>query len=68
MRTASSSIAFPSPNPCRGNVAPSAPTFPNILSAAVPSVTLSGEHYNMVARYLQQNIPVKLRVNVQATF
>jgi Zn-dependent M28 family amino/carboxypeptidase len=35
---------------------------------AVPSVTLSAEHYNMVARYLQQNIPVKLRVNVQTTF
>jgi carboxypeptidase Q len=35
---------------------------------AVPSVTLSGEHYNMIARYLQQNIPVKLRVNVQTQF
>jgi carboxypeptidase Q len=35
---------------------------------AVPSITLSGEHYNMVARFLQQNIPVKLRVNVQSTF
>jgi carboxypeptidase Q len=37
-------------------------------AGAVPSVTLSGEHYNMIARYLQQNIPVKLRVNVQTTF
>jgi len=35
---------------------------------AVPSVTLSAEHYNMIARCLQQNIPVKLRVNVQTTF
>lgn len=35
---------------------------------AVPSVTLSAEHYNMIARYLQQNVPVKLRVNVQTTF
>jgi carboxypeptidase Q len=35
---------------------------------AVPSVTLSAEHYNMIARYLQQNIPVKLRVNVQTKF
>ncbi len=35
---------------------------------AVPSVTLSAEHYNMVARYLEQNIPVKLRVNVQTKF
>ena len=35
---------------------------------AVPSVTLSAEHYNMIARLLQQNIPVKLRVNVQSTF
>src|SRR6185436_5985759 len=35
---------------------------------AVPSVTLAAEHYNMIARMLQQNIPVKLRVNVQSTF
>ena len=35
---------------------------------AVPSVTLSAEHYNMIARYLQQNIPVTLRVNVQTKF
>jgi carboxypeptidase Q len=35
---------------------------------AVPSVTLSAEHYNMIARYLQQNVPVKLRVNVQTKF
>jgi hypothetical protein len=35
---------------------------------AVPSITMSGEHYNMVARMLDQKIPVKLRVNVQSTF
>ena len=35
---------------------------------AVPSVTLSAEHYNMIARYLQQDVPVKLRVNVQTKF
>jgi len=35
---------------------------------AVPSVTLSGEQYNMIAGMLQRNIPVKLRVNVQSTF
>jgi hypothetical protein len=35
---------------------------------AVPSVTISAEHYNMIARYLQQNIPVKLHVNVQTRF
>src|SRR3954468_10293313 len=35
---------------------------------AVPAVTLSAEHYNMIARLLQQNIAVKLRVNVQSTF
>jgi carboxypeptidase Q len=35
---------------------------------AVPSVTISAEHYNMVAQMLQQKIPVKLRVNVQSTF
>ena len=35
---------------------------------AVPSVTLSAEHYNMIARYLDQKIPVTLRVNVQTRF
>lgn len=35
---------------------------------AVPSITLSGEHYNMIVRMLQKNIPVKLRVNVQSRF
>src|SRR4029077_16894333 len=35
---------------------------------AVPSVTLSAEHYNMIARYLDQKIAVKLRVNVQTRF
>jgi hypothetical protein len=35
---------------------------------AAPSVTISGEQYNMIVRYLQQNIPVKLRVNVQTRF
>lgn len=35
---------------------------------AVPSVTLSGEHYNMIARMLQARVPVKLRVNVQSKF
>jgi hypothetical protein len=35
---------------------------------AVPSVTLSGEHYNMIARLLARNIPVRLRVNLRSTF
>jgi hypothetical protein len=35
---------------------------------AVPTVTLSGEHYNLVAGMLQRRIPVKLRVNVQSKF
>jgi carboxypeptidase Q len=36
---------------------------------AVPSVTLSAEHYNMIVRMLQRDgTPVKLRVNVQSRF
>jgi len=35
---------------------------------ATPSITMSGEHYNLIVRYLQQAVPVKLRVNVQSTF
>jgi hypothetical protein len=35
---------------------------------AVPSVTLAGEHYNMILRMLGHDVPVKLRVNVQTKF
>ena len=35
---------------------------------AIPAVVLVSEHYNLVARLLQQGIPVKLSVNVQASF
>ncbi|HZP48619.1 MAG TPA: M20/M25/M40 family metallo-hydrolase [Vicinamibacterales bacterium] len=35
---------------------------------AVPSVTMSAEHYNMIVRMLDQGMPVKLRVNVQTKF
>jgi carboxypeptidase Q len=35
---------------------------------AVPSVILSAEHYNMIARMVQRGLTVKLRVNVQTRF
>jgi hypothetical protein len=35
---------------------------------AAAAVTLSAEHYNMIVRMVEQNIPVKLRLNVQAKF
>ena len=35
---------------------------------AAPAVTLSAEHYNMIVKMLSQNIPVKLRINVQTRF
>ncbi|HYN06043.1 MAG TPA: M20/M25/M40 family metallo-hydrolase [Vicinamibacterales bacterium] len=34
----------------------------------LPKVVLIGEHYNMIARFLERGVPVKLRVNVQARF
>jgi hypothetical protein len=34
----------------------------------LPKVVLAGEHYNLIARLLQQNVPVKLRVNVKSRF
>jgi len=37
-------------------------------AGAIPTVTLSAEHYNMIAGMLRQNIPVKLRINVQTKF
>ena len=33
-----------------------------------PAIVLAAEHYNILARYLQQGTPVKLRVNVQTKF
>ena len=35
---------------------------------AIPSVILSAEHYNMIARMTQRGIAVKLRVNLQTRF
>jgi hypothetical protein len=35
---------------------------------AAPALTLSAEHYNMILRMLEQNIPVELRVNLQTKF
>jgi carboxypeptidase Q len=37
-------------------------------AGAYPAITLSAEHYNMIARMIEQRIPVKLRVNVKTTF
>jgi carboxypeptidase Q len=35
---------------------------------SAPTLTLSAEHYNMIVRMLEKNLPVKLRVNVQTKF
>lgn len=35
---------------------------------AVPSIVLSAEHYNMVARMVERGMPVKLRVEVRARY
>jgi hypothetical protein len=35
---------------------------------AVPAVVLASEHYNLIARLMQQGIAVRLAVNVQARF
>jgi carboxypeptidase Q len=35
---------------------------------SAPALTLSAEHYNLIARMLEQKIPVKLRINVQTKF
>jgi carboxypeptidase Q len=35
---------------------------------AAPTIVLAAEHYNMIARMLEKNVPVKLRVHVQTRF
>jgi len=37
-------------------------------ATAFPSVTLSAEHYNMIAGMLERKIPVKLRVDLRSKF
>jgi carboxypeptidase Q len=36
--------------------------------AALPSIVLSAEHYNMLARMMERGVNVKLRVNLQTRF
>src|SRR5262245_10410409 len=36
--------------------------------ATVPSIVLSSEHYNLIARMIQRGIPVKLRVKLKTRF
>jgi Zn-dependent M28 family amino/carboxypeptidase len=36
--------------------------------SAVPSATLSAEHYNLLVEMVQKNLPVKVRVNIKASF
>jgi hypothetical protein len=36
--------------------------------SALPSVVLTAEHYNMVARMVERGIPVKMRVNVKTRY
>lgn len=38
------------------------------IEGAAPSVVVSAEHYNMIARMIERGLPVKLRVNVQTRF
>jgi hypothetical protein len=35
---------------------------------ALPSIVLASEHYNLVAKMLQQKLPVKIAVEIQGTF
>jgi carboxypeptidase Q len=35
---------------------------------AVPSIVLATEHYNLIARMLEQKLPVKIAVEVQSTY
>jgi hypothetical protein len=37
-------------------------------AAGAPSIIMSSEHYNMLARMIEHGQPVKLRVNLQATY
>jgi hypothetical protein len=36
--------------------------------AALPTIVLAAEHYNLIARMLERGMPVKLRVNVQTHY
>lgn len=36
--------------------------------SSVPSIIMASEHYNEIARMIEHGLPVKLRINIQATF
>ncbi len=38
------------------------------IPAQVPSATIAVEHYNRMVRILEKNIPVRVEMNIQATF
>ena len=40
----------------------------DMAANSVPSIVLASEHYNLVAKMLQQKMPVKLAVEIQATY
>jgi len=40
----------------------------DLAPGGMPSIVLSGEHYNMIVRMLEHHVPVKLRINVQTKF
>jgi hypothetical protein len=37
-------------------------------ASSMPSIVLASEHYNLIVRLLQQKVPVKLAVDIQARF
>ena len=37
-------------------------------ASSVPSIVLASEHYNLIAKLLQQKVPVKLAVEIQARY
>jgi hypothetical protein len=37
-------------------------------ASGVPSIIMSAEHYNLIARMIEHGQPVKLRINVQGTY
>jgi carboxypeptidase Q len=65
LRNASASVIL---KPSRGEHGTVFVSGRDIGAGAIPTITLSAEHYNMIAGMLKQNIPVKLRINVQTKY
>lgn len=66
MAAGGSDLSWQQQHPDGGTIFPG--TLPRDAANAVPTVTLAVEHYNRMMRILEKGIPVKMELQIDATF